>query len=127
MTIVWHHHPTLNSPWPCSPYTWNHLRGVWDIAPADREEADLSKLTAQWFGIGRKAQHPSNPAYPEGIRLDMGGSGKACSIEFDYPAPEVGSWLVKCELCGLSVLITAAGRPDDPRSIRVPCKIAGEA
>ena len=36
-------------------------------------------------------------------------------------------YLVECTICGMSVVLTTAGRPDDPKSIRMPCKMAGSA
>jgi hypothetical protein len=32
-----------------------------------------------------------------------------------------GVWVVACHTCGLRVGITAAGRPDDPRTVRLAC------
>lgn len=47
---------------------------------------------------------------------------KACTAQLPYPADERLVWVVTCKVCGLTVGITAAGRPDDPRSIRMTCK-----
>ena len=71
-----------------------------------------------------KAQCPPNPAYPDGIDLDT-GSKPSCRAELPYPAPECGTWLARCALCGVAVACTAAGRPDDPRSITLPCDVMG--
>jgi len=37
--------------------------------------------------------------------------------------------LVECDTCGITVTLTTAGRPDDPRSVRIPLQAngAGEA
>jgi hypothetical protein len=40
-----------------------------------------------------------------------------------YPAKRIGHYRIECELCGLRVACTTAGRPDDPRSIRIACKL----
>jgi hypothetical protein len=83
----------------------------------------METLSVRWFGTGRKAQCQANPNYPNGIDLDM-SSGRVviCATELPYPAPEVGQWRISCQRCGLSILVTAAGRTDDPRSVRVSCK-----
>lgn len=71
-------------------------------------------------------QCPANPAYPNGI--DVGAdrtSDTSCRAELPYPAPERLVWLVRCTRCGASAAVTAAGRPDDPRSVRVTCRERG--
>jgi len=78
-------------------------------------------LTATWLSVGRKPEHPADPKYPHGVDLDL-GRRPACAVDLPYPAPEVGVWLVECAACGGKFSITAAGRADDPRSARVPCK-----
>ena len=83
-------------------------------------------IQVQWRSAYRKAKCPPNPAYPDGIDIVMTKDGEAaCSIALPYPAPECGLWLVSCPRCGFSAAITAAGRPDDPRSAQVPCKRNG--
>lgn len=44
-----------------------------------------------------------------------------CFTPLPYPAPQCGHWLVECDECPFSVIITAAGRADDPISVRVAC------
>ena len=79
-------------------------------------------VTFQPSGRG-KAQCPSNPAYPKGIAVDCSTPGKAnCTVTLPYPAPECGMWLVFCEQCRLSAAVTAAGRPDDPISVKFSCR-----
>jgi hypothetical protein len=69
-----------------------------------------------------KAQCPPNPAYPNGIEMDAAGAGVvACKVDLPYPAPECGVFEITCEACGCGVVITAAGRPDDPTSVKIPC------
>ena len=82
-------------------------------------------LTAQWISERRKARNPPNPAFPDGLDLDISAGRPACSLALDYPAPCVGAWLIKCALCGMSVVVAAAGRPDDPRAIKIPCLTKG--
>lgn len=70
-----------------------------------------------------KGKGPPNPLYPKGVELDISKDAKwTCSMELPYPAICIGYHLIECERCGLKVGITAAGRVDDPRSIRVACK-----
>lgn len=69
-----------------------------------------------------KAQCASDPAYPDGIVLDISKGKQAnCVVPLPYPAPECGQWIVNCDECGLIVAVTAAGRRDDPVSIKIPC------
>lgn len=71
-----------------------------------------------------KAQCPSNPAHPEGVHVDRAdGRTPFCYVQLPYPAPECGTWHINCQKCGYSLVITAAGRPDDPRSVSIPCQI----
>ena len=75
-----------------------------------------------------KARCAPNPLYPEGIAIPMPpGCEAACLISLPYPAPECGMWEVTCATCGMCVLISAAGRPDDPISFYMPCESKGEA
>lgn len=71
----------------------------------------------------RKAQCASNPKYPKGIDIDVSQGKQACLTQLPYPAPECGIWEVRCPTCGMSVGVTAAGRIDDPRSLKMACKI----
>lgn len=81
-------------------------------------------LKAAFISHGRKAQSPPNPAYPNGVRIDLTtGQEQTCSIPLRYPAECVGKWEITCTNCGYSAVVTAAGRPDDPRSVKVPCKL----
>lgn len=74
-----------------------------------------------------KAQCPSNPDFPDGISLDGTEGGEpSCTAKLPYPAPECGMWLIHCNLCLMNVLVTAAGRRDDPVSIKMPCNIEGK-
>lgn len=82
------------------------------------------KLKATWFDGGRWPQSPPNPAYPEGI--DFPASSPTlphCRISLPYPAKRIGHYVVDCATCGMTILVTTAGRPDDPRSVAVNCKV----
>lgn len=70
-----------------------------------------------------KAQCLPDPDYPRGIAIDASDPGApACLVSLPYPAPECGIWIVRCDLCPMSVAVTAAGRPDDPVSVRMSCR-----
>jgi hypothetical protein len=80
-------------------------------------------LALKWFGVGRRAKHPPDPAFPEGKDIVAHGAGQRfCKVTIPYPAPECGQWLITCDRCGLTAIVTAAGRLDDPRSAEVACR-----
>ena len=82
----------------------------------------------EWIDHGREPKCAPNPDYPDGIDLDCSaGSSITCKCDLPYPAKRCGVYLVKCVLCGFTAACTTAGRPDDPRSITVPCKTIGSA
>jgi len=74
-----------------------------------------------------KARCAPNPDCPDGSHADTADGQTGCVVDLPYPAPECGAWIVQCAACGMSAAITAAGRPDDPRSVRIPCKGRREA
>lgn len=72
---------------------------------------------------GREPKCAPNPDYPLGIDQDASeGATVTCKVSLPYPAPRCGAMIVKCLTCGYSVGCTVAGRVDDPRTIRLPCK-----
>lgn len=82
-------------------------------------------ITVTWFDHQREPQCEPNPAYPNGIDVDLRAKkgARGCATELTYPAPRCGVYLVVCEKCGYSVAITTAGRPDDPRKVTLPCRL----
>lgn len=81
-----------------------------------------------WVDRGREPQEQPNPDYPDGIDLDCSnGADAACKADLPYPAKRCGYYVVECPVCGFTAACTTAGRPDDPRSIKMPCKVAGAA
>lgn len=61
--------------------------------------------------------------FPDGVTLDVtDGKEPSCTVELPYPAKCIGAWLIVCRKCGQSVACTAAGRFDDPRTLKMPCK-----
>lgn len=82
-------------------------------------------LRVKWISRHRKARLQPNPAYPNGIDVvtEPGKEGPRCKTDLPYPAPECGLHSVRCAKCGTSVMVTAAGRIDDPKSVTIPCKL----
>ena len=86
----------------------------------------MPRHTVNWIDGGREARHPSNPAYPTGIDLDLSdGALASCMVRLPWPARRCGYYVITCPTCHLRVAITTAGRPDDPRSAMLPCKMEG--
>ena len=76
-----------------------------------------------WVDARAAPRCKPDPAYPEGVDLDVaGGAALTCSAPLPYPAAGIGRYEISCRLCGLSAWVSTAGRPDDPRSIRVACE-----
>lgn len=81
-------------------------------------------LKVHFIDSGREPKCAPNPAFPRGMDIDISrGASRACETALPYPAPRCGYMAVKCESCGQSVLITVAGRPDDPRTVKLPCRL----
>jgi hypothetical protein len=83
----------------------------------------MSAISVKFFSHNRKAKCAPNPKYPDGIDVDLSDGAKvACFTELPYPAECCGVLFVSCGECGLTVAVTTAGRPDDPRSVKLGCK-----
>jgi hypothetical protein len=82
------------------------------------------KHQIEWIDRGGEPRNPPDPAHPHGIDVDLAGAARTtCLVNLPYPtAKRLGLYVVKCSECGLSVAITTAGRPDDPRSVKLACK-----
>jgi hypothetical protein len=85
-------------------------------------------MKTSWLWRSREpAKSPPNPAYPHGLAIDVSRGLRSCEARLDYPAPGVGTWIVTCETCGSNLAVTAAGRPDDPTTVRIPCHKRADA
>ena len=84
----------------------------------------MSRLNVTWLDGNREPKCPPNPDFPNGIDVDVTRGAKVltCETDLPYPAPRCGSWLIQCANCGQNVIVTAAGRVDDPRSIKLVCR-----
>jgi hypothetical protein len=80
----------------------------------------------EWRDARAEPRCPPDPRYPAGIDLDLTrGHSPSCKVALPYPAKRIGAYVIQCELCGIRVSCTTAGRCDDPRSITIPCKLYG--
>jgi hypothetical protein len=78
--------------------------------------------SVKWHDLHREPRCAPNPDYPNGIDLNVtNGAELSCLVELPYPAKRCGYYEVRCHNCGFSLICTTAGRPDDPRSVRLPC------
>lgn len=84
------------------------------------------EMKVRWRDAGREPQCAQNPAYPHGIDIDVSnGSEKTCTVDLPYPAKRIGSYVIECPVCGAKTACTTAGRADDPKSIKIACRIGG--
>lgn len=85
-------------------------------------------MKVEWIDYGREPKCAPNPLYPNGMDADLSeGAQAACTADLPYPAKRCGLYLVHCETCGQRIGVTTAGRPDDPRSIKIACKLVKPA
>ena len=78
----------------------------------------------EWIDGNREPQEKPNPDYPDGIDVDASeGHQPTCFTNLPYPAKRCGHYLIVCDICHQRVALTTAGRPDDPRSIRIRCAL----
>lgn len=81
-----------------------------------------------WRDAGKEPQCAPNPDYPKGKDVDVSwGAKQTCKADLPYPARRIGAYVLKCRICGYTAGCTTAGRPDDPRSITVPCNAVASA
>lgn len=77
----------------------------------------------EWVDFGRAPQSPPNPKYPDGIDIDCSdGAAVTCSAQLVHPTLRCGAYKVRCRTCGQTAAVTTAGRPDDPRSLKMACR-----
>lgn len=80
-------------------------------------------LKVEWIDGKREARSPTNPAFPDGMQIDISaGAVRFCYTVLPYPAARCGGYVIECDICHLKVALSTAGRADDPRSIKVACK-----
>jgi len=88
---------------------------------------DESHISVRWLDRGREPQCAPDPEFPDGKDVDMRTSAihAGCPVKLPYPAKRCGLFVIECKRCGLTVALTTAGRPDDPRSVTLPCQRKG--
>lgn len=81
-------------------------------------------IDVTFIDAGRTATDKPDPKYPDGMDLNLAphALAKVCCRNLPRPAPRCGQYAIICRTCGLRVVITVAGRSDDPRTITLPCK-----
>jgi hypothetical protein len=90
-------------------------------APTSPED---SRFLFDWVDMHRLSPHPPDPAFPNGAAFDLALDAlRACRLELPYPAARCGMWVVTCKACGYATALATGGRADDPRSVRMPCKL----
>jgi hypothetical protein len=82
-------------------------------------------LIATWLSEARWAQHPHDPRYPLGLLFDASAGGPCCEVALEHPTPCVGKWITNCDLCKNPCHRERGGRPDDPYTVRLACKLKG--
>jgi hypothetical protein len=84
-------------------------------------------LKATWIDGQREPQSAPDPRYPNGVEINAAKPDeKSCFTQLSYPAKRRGWYLIECDQCATRTLITTAGRPDDPKSVRIPCKATAQ-
>lgn len=84
----------------------------------------MSSFKIEWIDRGREPQCAPDPKFPNGKDLDctrLPGQS-TCKADLPYPAKRCGLYYVECQACGTNAMITTAGRPDDPRSVKLVCE-----
>jgi hypothetical protein len=86
--------------------------------------ADPMTFDVAFIDKGHKAVEKPDPKYPDGTPVNLAPNAvvKTCCRNLPYPAPRCGFYVVTCRTCGFDAIISVAGRPDDPRTITLPCK-----
>lgn len=89
--------------------------------------ATEGNMTIEWHDSGKEPRVKPNPDYPDGVDIVAATGEPACYTKLPYPAKRIGNYEIKCLICGLTVRVTTAGRPDDPRSLTIACRRMAQA
>lgn len=84
--------------------------------------AKQPEFKVEWIDRHREPQCAPDPVYPVGKDLDCSLDQTSCLVQLPYPARRCGIYMVECTKCGITIACTTAGRADDPKSLRMPCK-----
>lgn len=81
------------------------------------------KHKVRWIDSGNHPKSAPDPRYPNGIDFPAKHPMREhCTVKLPYPAKRIGTYLVECQTCPMTIMVTTAGRPDDPRSVSFNCK-----
>jgi hypothetical protein len=81
-------------------------------------------LKVTWLDAGRDPKCPPDPRFRHGIDIDLSqGAVATCWTHLPYPAKRCGSYVIECTTCRQRTMVTTAGRVDDPRSVKLGCKL----
>jgi hypothetical protein len=82
----------------------------------------MANFKIDWIDSYREPRQKPNPLFPNGQDLDASAGAQAtCSTALPYPAKRCGQFIVHCRTCDQRIVVTTAGRPDDPRSLKIAC------
>jgi hypothetical protein len=66
-----------------------------------------------WIDRGGKPTQAPNPEHPDGVDLDLTNDRQPfCQTELPYPAKRLGYYVIRCDVCGFTAMVSTAGRPD---------------
>jgi hypothetical protein len=54
--------------------------------------------------------------------IDSSAGRPFCEVALQHPPPCVGKWIIKVLVCDMLAMVSAAGRPDDPHTVRLTYK-----
>jgi len=90
---------------------------------SDDQPPGEPRFLVDWIDGHREAKQPADPTYPNGCAIDVAmDAPRACRLELPCPAPRCGLFVITCKQCGYAIAIATAGRADDPKSVRLPCR-----
>ncbi len=85
----------------------------------------MKRHRVTFLGTGQQPTGKADLRYPNGIAPDIsGGAASSCAVDLPYPAPECGTHVIECHVCGIRVGVSAAGRADDRRRVTIACKLS---
>lgn len=80
------------------------------------------RWTVKWFSVHRLPKNVPDLRYPNGIDVDCSEGRRGCTVSLEHPTRGCGYYYIECQECGINAVITTAGRIDDPRSLKLPCR-----
>ena len=87
----------------------------------------MEQFKVEWIDHHREPQCKPDPEFPDGKDLDCSfGSDVTCEVMLPHPAKRCGVYVIECSICGRVIAVTTAGRPDDPRNVKMACNIVGD-